>query len=39
MAKELRTSKYKPKTIADKRNKLKEKDAWKELIQNLKNRK
>lgn len=39
VAKELRTSKYKPKTIPDKRNKLKEKDLWKELMENLKNRK
>ncbi len=38
MAQEVRTEKYKPKTIPDKRDKLKEKDAWTELIQNLKNR-
>ena len=38
MAQEVRTEKYKPKTIPDKREKLKEKDTWKELIENLKNR-
>ncbi len=38
MAQEVRTEKYKSKTIPDKRNKLKEKDAWTELIENLKNR-
>jgi hypothetical protein len=39
IAKELRTSgKYKSKTIPDKRDKLKEKDLWKELMENLKSR-
>ncbi len=38
MAQEVRTEKYKPKTIPDKRNKLKEKDAWTELMDNLRRR-
>ena len=38
MAQEVRTEKYKPKTIPDKREKLKEKDLWTELIQNLRRR-
>ena len=38
MAQEVRTEKYKPKTIPDKRDKLKEKDAWTELIENLRRR-
>ena len=37
-AQEVRTEKYKPKTIPDKRDKLKEKDAWTELIENLRRR-
>ena len=38
MAQEVRTEKYKSKTIPDKRDKLKEKDAWTELIENLRRR-
>ena len=38
MAQEVRTEKYKQKTIPDKREKLKEKDLWTELIQNLRRR-
>ena len=38
MAQEVRTEKYKPKTIPDKREKLKEKALWTELIQNLRRR-
>ena len=38
IARQLRTPKYKAKVIPDKREKYKENDAWKELIENLKSR-
>ena len=36
VAEQLRTSKYKSQTVPDKKEKIKEKDEWKELINYLK---
>ena len=36
VAREVRTEKYKPKVIPDKRGERKEKDEWKEMINYLK---
>jgi len=36
IAEQLRTSKYKSQTVPDKKEKIKEKDEWKELINYLK---
>ena len=37
IAREVRTEKYKPRIIPDKRGERKEKDEWKEMINYLKN--
>ena len=38
VAREVRTEKYKMKVIPDKRRERKEKDEWKELVQDLRRR-
>ena len=38
VAQEVRTDKYKPKVVPDKQKERKEKDEWKELVENLKRR-
>ena len=38
IAREVRTEKYRPKVIPDKRREGKEKDEWKELMENLRRR-
>ena len=38
VAREVRTEKYKMKVIPDKRRERKEKDEWKELVENLRRR-
>ena len=38
VAREVRTEKYKPRIIPDKRRERKEKDEWKELVEDLRRR-